>query len=405
MNPIKKSSKLAHVGYDIRGPVLDLANEMTAQGIEILKLNTGNPGPFGFNAPNCMIDKLIADIRPSQGYSDSKGIAEAREAIAAYCAKKGIEGVTPADIYTGNGVSEMISVSMQVLLEPGDEVLVPVPDYPLWTAAITLAGGTAVPYLCDEQSEWNPDVKDIAAKITPRTRAIVVINPNNPTGALYPKEILLQIADLARKHDLIVYADEIYDRLVMDGHEHHAMAAIAPDLFTVTFNGLSKSHLIAGFRSGWMSLSGNKERAKDYIQGLNMLASMRLCSNVLAQSVIPAALADSDTPASLVKPGGRIYEQREFITKAINDIPGLSVVKPKSAFYLFPKIDAEMFNITNDEQFVVDFLREKHVLLTHGGGFHWPTPDHFRIVFLPEMNTLKQLAERMADFLATYRQT
>jgi len=404
-NMIKKSSKLEHVGYDIRGPVLDLANEMAARGIDILKLNTGNPAPFGFDAPDKMIQELLDGLRAAQGYSESKGITPAREAIAAYCAKKGIAGVSPDDIYTGNGISELILLSMQALIEPGDEILVPAPDYPLWTAAITLCGGTAVYYICDEKSEWNPDSKDIAQKITPRTRAIVVINPNNPTGALYPKELLHEITDLARAHDLILFADEIYDRLVMDGHEHHALASLAPDLFTVTFNGLSKSHLIAGFRSGWMCLSGDKEKARDYIQGLHMLASMRLCSNVLAQSVIPAALNDPETPAALVRPGGRIYEQREYIWKAVNDIPGLSVVKPKAAFYLFPKIDTKHFHITNDEQFVVDFLREKHVLLTHGGGFHWGAPDHFRIVFLPEMDTLAQLVKRLTDFLATYRQT
>jgi len=402
---IKKSSKLDHVGYDIRGPVLDLANEMVAQGIDILKLNTGNPGAFGFDAPDETIQALIDGIRVSQGYSESKGLTSAREAIAAYCAYKGIEGVTANDIYTGNGVSELILLSMQALLEPGDEILVPTPDYPLWTAAITLSGGTVVYYTCDEQSDWCPDPKDIAAKITPRTRGIVVINPNNPTGALYPKDLLLQITDIAREHDLIVFADEIYDRLVMDDLEHHALASLAPDLFTVTFNGLSKSHLIAGFRSGWMSLSGKKKaEATGYLQGINMLASMRLCSNVLAQSLIPAALADFETPNSLVRPGGRIYEQREFIWKALNDIPGLSVVKPRAAFYLFPKLDVKKFNITNDEQFVVDFLREKHVLFTHGGGFHWPEPDHFRVVYLPALPALEQVATRIADFLATYKQ-
>jgi len=405
MKPIKKSSKLNHIGYDIRGPVTDLADQMLAEGIEILKLNTGNPAPFGFNAPDEMIAKLIHDIRNSQGYSDSKGILPAREAVAAYCAEKGIAGVTPNDVYTGNGVSELIVMSMQALLNVGDEVLVPAPDYPLWTAAVTLSGGTAVHYLCDEKSDWNPDIADIKKQITPRTRAIVVINPNNPTGALYPKEILAQIADIAREHDLLVFSDEIYDRLVMDGHVHHSMGEIAPDLFTVTFNGLSKSHLIAGFRSGWMTLSGDKSKAKSYIEGLNMLASMRLCSTVLAQSVIPVALADSDTPHQLTQPGGRIFEQREYIYNAINSIPGLSVVKPKAAFYLFPKIDTKRFNITDDEQFVVDFLREKHVLLTHGGGFHWPKPDHFRIVYLPDMTALHGLAERLEDFLKTYRQS
>ncbi|MCL2568018.1 MAG: pyridoxal phosphate-dependent aminotransferase [Oscillospiraceae bacterium] len=405
MPMIKKSSKLEHVGYDIRGPVLDLANEMAAEGIEILKLNTGNPAPFGFDAPDSMIHQLIHDIRPSQGYSESKGILPARQAIADYCTKKGMVDVTPNDIYTGNGVSELILLCMQAFVEPGDEILVPAPDYPLWTAAITLCGGKAVYYVCDEQSEWNPDPVDIAAKVTPRTRAIVVINPNNPTGTLYSKDILLQIADIARKHNLVLFSDEIYDRLVMDGHIHHSIAALAPDVFTVTFNGLSKSHLIAGFRAGWISLSGDRAKAKDYLQGINMLASMRLCSNVLAQSVIPVALADEETPASLVRPGGRIYEQREFIWNAVNNIPGLSVVKPKAAFYLFPKIDAKRFNITSDEQFAVDFLREKHVLLTHGSGFHWPEPNHFRIVYLPEMNVLEQLAKRLTDFLTTYRQT
>ena len=404
MNPIKKSTKLDYIGYDIRGPVADLAGQMEREGIKILKLNTGNPAPFGFDAPDAMIEKLIADIRPSQAYSDSKGIFEARAAIAAYCAKKGMEGVTPEDVYTGNGVSELISMSVQALLNPGDEVLVPAPDYPLWTASITLCGGKAVYYTCDESSDWNPDMDDMRRKITPRTRAIVVINPNNPTGALYPKEILLQIADLARAHNLILFSDEIYDRLVMDGHVHHAMAAIAPDVLTITFNGLSKSHLVAGFRAGWISLSGYKEGAKDYVEGLNMLASMRLCSNVLAQSVIAPALADSESAFALTRPGGRILEQRDYITREISQIPGLSVVKPKAAFYLFPKIDVQRFRIHDDERFVVDFLREKQILLTHGGGFHWPQPDHFRIVYLPEVQVLKQLAESMADFLAGYRQ-
>ena len=404
IKPIKKSSKLTHIGYDIRGPVTDLADQMLAKGVDILKLNIGNPAPFGFDAPDDMIDLLFKDIRLSQGYSHSKGIPSAREAISKYCTQKGINGVTSEDIYTGNGVSELILLSVQALLEPGDEVLVPVPDYPLWTAAITLAGGNAVCYLCDETAEWNPDIADIEQKITPKTRAIVVINPNNPTGALYSKEVLLQIAELARKHNLVVFSDEIYDRLIMDNHVHHAMGAVAPDVFTVTFNGLSKSHLIAGFRAGWMCLSGDKERAKNYIEGLTMLASMRLCSNVPAQSVIPAALANPELPESLVQPGGRVYEQREFIYNAIKDIPGLSVVKPKSAFYLFPKLDVEKFNITDDEQFVVDFLKEKHVLLTHGGGFHWPNPDHFRIVFLPEIEVLQCFAERMEDFLKTYQQ-
>ena len=405
MQQIKKSSKLNHVGYDIRGPVLDLANEMIAQGTDILRLNTGNPAPFGFDAPNDMIRALTDNIRTSQGYSDSKGIPPALDAIAAYCRKKGLPNVTPADIYTGNGLSELIMLSMQALLEPGDEVLVPAPDYPLWSAAITLAGGHPVYYICDERAEWTPDIADMKSKVTNRTRAVVVINPNNPTGALYPKDILLQIAEIARQNNLIVCSDEIYDRLIFDGLTHHAMGALAPDLFTLTFNGLSKSHLIAGFRAGWMSISGDKAHAKDYIEGLNMLASMRLCSNVLAQSVIPSALADEETPAALMRPGGRVFAQREYITNAVNEIPGLSVVTPKAAFYLFPKIDTKRFNISSDEQFVVDFLREKHILLTHGGGFHWQAPDHFRIVFLPDLGTLESLSTRLTDFLTTYRQS
>jgi len=404
MKPIQKSSKLNYIGYDIRGPVTDLSYFRLAAAYDILKLNTGNPAPFGFNAPDEMIAELIRDIPESQGYSASKGIPCAREAVANYCTERGIPDVTPNDVYTGNGVSELILMSMQALLDRGDEVLVPAPDYPLWTAAVTLAGGTAVYYHCDEKSDWNPDIADMKKQITSRTKAIVVINPNNPTGALYPKEILEQIADLAREHDLILFSDEIYDRLVMDGHIHHALASIAPDVLTLTLNGLSKSHLIAGFRAGWLCISGDKARAKSYIEGLNMLASMRLCSNVLAQSVIQIGLADPDTPKQLTEPGGRIYEQREFIYNAIKDIPGLSVVKPKAAFYLFPKIDAKRFNITDDEQFVVDFLREKYVLLTHGGGFHWPKPNHFRIVYLPDMTTLAGLATRLREFLESYRQ-
>lgn len=404
MKQIPKSSKLEHIGYDIRGPVADLADKMLAEGIDILRLNTGNPAPFGFEAPEAMVQAMIQDLKPSQGYSHSKGILPARIAIADYCKSVGMQGVSPDDIYTGNGVSELIKLSMNALLNSGDEVLVPAPDYPLWTAAVTLAGGVAVPYICDESSDWNPDITDMSAKITDKTRAIVVINPNNPTGAVYAKEILLEIIKLAREHDLILFSDEIYDRLLMDDAVHYPIATLAPDLFTVTFNGLSKSHLIAGYRAGWMSLSGDKQRAKGYIAGINMLASMRLCSNVLAQSLIPAALDDLDSIKPMLQPGGRIYEQREYIYNAVSQIEGISVVKPKAAFYLFPKMDTARFGITNDEQFAVDFLREKHVLITHGGGFHWPKPDHFRIVYLPEMQVLESLAKRLSDFLENYRQ-
>ncbi len=312
--------------------------------------------------------------------------------------------VTINDIYTGNGVSELITLSMQGLLNNGDEVLVPSPDYPLWTASVTLAGGTAVHYICDEQSEWFPDIEDMKRKITDKTKAIVVINPNNPTGALYSKEVLQQIVELAREHELILFADEIYDRLVMDGEEHVALSSLAPDLLTVSFNGLSKSHLIAGYRCGWMCLCGDKSKAKGYIEGINLLSSMRLCSNVPAQSLIPTALANLEDAREMVAPGGRIYEQREDIYDAIQDIPGLSAYKPKAAFYIFPKLDIKKFNITNDEQFSLDLLKEKKILITHGGGFHWETPDHFRIVYLPCIHDLKNSMDAMKDFLATYKQ-
>ena len=404
MKTYEKSKKLDNVCYDIRGPVMDEANRMIAQGMEILKLNIGNPAPFGFRTSDKLIKQMAENLTNTEGYSDSKGILQAREAIVKYCRKKGIEKVTVDDVYTGNGVSELITMSMQGLLDYGDEVLVPSPDYPLWTASVTLAGGTAVHYICDEQSEWYPDIEDMKKKITDKTKGIVVINPNNPTGALYPKEVLEQIVELAREHDLILFADEIYDRLVMDGEEHIALASLAPDLLTVSFNGLSKSHLIAGYRCGWMCLCGNKEHAKGYVEGINLLSSMRLCSNVPAQSVIDLVLTDEELTKQMLVPGGRIYEQREYVYKALNDIPGVSAVKPKAAFYIFPKLDKEKFNLKDDEKFVLDFLKEKQVLLTHGGGFHWEEPDHFRVVYLPEVEVLKKAVEGMKDFLSYYRQ-
>lgn len=404
MKTYEKSKKLDNVCYDIRGPVMDEANRMIAQGMEILKLNIGNPAPFGFRTSEKLIKQMAENLTNTEGYSDSKGIMQAREAIVEYCRKKGIEKVTVDDVYTGNGVSELITMSMQGLLDYGDEVLVPSPDYPLWTASVTLAGGTAVHYICDEQSEWYPDIEDMRKKITDKTKGIVVINPNNPTGALYPKEILEQIVELAREHDLILFADEIYDRLVMDGEEHIALASLAPDLLTVSFNGLSKSHLIAGYRCGWMCLCGNKEHAKGYVEGINLLSSMRLCSNVPAQSIIDMVLKDEELTKEMLVPGGRIYEQREYVYKALNDIPGVSAVKPKAAFYIFPKLDKEKFNLKDDEKFVLDFLKEKKVLLTHGGGFHWEEPDHFRVVYLPEVEVLKKAVEGMKDFLSYYRQ-
>lgn len=404
MREFEKSNKLEGVSYDVRGPVLEEAERMQEEGISILKLNTGNPAPFGFEAPNEVIRDLIMNARDSEGYSDSKGIFSARKAIEQYCQIKKFPNVTINDIYTGNGVSELITMCMQGLLDNGDEVLVPMPDYPLWTASVSLAGGKPVHYICDEQAEWYPDIDDIKSKITSRTKAIVIINPNNPTGALYPKEILEQIVEIARQNQLIIYSDEIYDRLVMDGLEHIPIATLAPDLFVVTLNGLSKSHLVAGFRVGWMVLSGDKSHVKGYIEGLNMLSSMRLCSNVLSQQIIQTALGGYQSVDELLLPGGRIYEQREFIYNAINDIPGLSAVKPKAAFYIFPKIDTKRFNILDDEKFVLDFLHEHHILLVHGGGFNWHQPDHFRIVYLPKMDDLKTTAVKMREFLSTYRQ-
>lgn len=404
MRNFDKSSKLDYVCYDIRGPVMDEANRMIAQGMEILKVNIGNPAPFGFRAPDSVLTQMSDNLENTEGYSDSKGIVAAREAILEYCKSKNMPNVTMDDIYTGNGVSELITLSMQGLLNYGDEVLVPSPDYPLWTASVTLAGGNAVHYICDEEQEWYPDIEDMRKKITPKTKGIVVINPNNPTGAVYPREILEQIVQLARENELILFADEIYDRLVMDGVEQVALASLAPDLLTVSFNGLSKSHLIAGYRCGWMCLCGEKSHAKGYIEGINLLSSMRLCSNVPAQSIIPAALNCKEETEKMLVPGGRVFEQREFIYNALNNIPGVSAVKPKAAFYIFPKLDKKKFNLKDDEKFALDFLKEKHILVTHGGGFHWEQPDHFRIVYLPEISVLEQAAERLGEFLEAYSQ-
>lgn len=404
MKKFEKSSKLDNVCYDIRGVVMDEANAMIAQGIDILKLNIGNPAPFRLDCPDEIIQDMIYNLRASEGYSESKGIFGARKAIMQYCQVKGIPNVGMEDIYTGNGVSELITMSMQGLLNDGDEILVPAPDYPLWTASVTLSGGKPVHYVCDEQAEWNPDIEDIKKKITPKTKGIVVINPNNPTGAVYPKAILEEIVKVAREHSLIIFADEIYDRLVMDGIEHVSIASLAPDLMVVTFNGLSKSHRVAGFRSGWMCLSGEKTHCKGYIEGLNLLSSMRLCSNVPAQSIIQTALGGYQSANELLLPGGRVYEQRNYIYEALRDIPGISVVKPKAAFYIFPKLDVKKFRIKSDEQFAYDLLREKKILITQGTGFNCSKPDHFRIVYLPDLETLKVATTRIADFLSTYQQ-
>ena len=404
MRTFGKSSKLDNVLYDVRGPVVDEAARMEEDGMEILKLNIGNPYPFGFSAPQEVILDMLSNVRTSQGYSDSKGIFSARKAIMQYAQLRGIPGVTINDIYTGNGVSELINLCMQALLDNGDEILIPAPDYPLWTATATLAGGNVVHYICDEQSDWYPDIEDIKSKITPRTKAIVIINPNNPTGAVYPKEILEQIVQIAREHELIIFSDEIYDRLIMDGYKHTSIASLAPDVFCVTFSGLSTSHMIAGFRIGWMILSGNKAIARDYIEGLNMLSNMRLCSNVPAQAVVQTALGGHQSVNDYIIPGGRIYEQREFIYNALCDIPGISAVKPKAAFYIFPKIDTKKFNITNDEQFALDLLREKKLLIVHGSGFNWKDPDHFRVVYLPRIEVLEDAMGKLGEFLEYYRQ-
>ena len=400
----KKSSKLNNVLYDVRGPVVDEAERMESSGVQILKLNIGNPAPFGFRTPDEVIYDMRQQLTECEGYSPAKGLFAARKAIMQYAQLKNIPNVTIEDIYTGNGVSELINLSMSALLDDGDEILIPSPDYPLWTACATLAGGKAVHYLCDEQADWYPDLADIRKKITRHTKAIVIINPNNPTGALYPKEVLEGIVEIARQHHLIIFSDEIYDRLVMDGGEHISIASLAPDLFCVTFSGLSKSHMIAGFRIGWMILSGNKAIAQDYIEGIRMLSNMRLCSNVPAQSIVQTALGGYQSVSNYLTPGGRIYEQRECIYQALKDIPGLSVVKPKAAFYMFPKLDVKKFHITNDEQFALDLLRDKKILLIHGGGFHWEQPDHFRVVYLTRIEGLKESAYKIADFLSYYQQ-
>lgn len=404
MREFKKSTKLNNVLYDVRGPVVDEANRMEESGVHVLKLNIGNPAPFGFRTPDEVVYDMQQQLTECEGYSPAQGLFSARKAIMQYAQIKHIPNVAIRDIYTGNGVSELINMSMSALLDNGDEVLVPSPDYPLWTACVTLAGGKAVHYICDEQAEWYPDMDDIRKKITPNTKAIVIINPNNPTGALYPREVLQEIVDIAREHQMIIFSDEIYDRLVMDGEEHVSIASLAPDLFCVTFSGLSKSHMIAGYRIGWMILSGNKSIADDYIQGLNMLSNMRLCSNVPAQSIVQTALGGHQSVNDYIIPGGRIYEQREFIYNALNDIPGITAVKPKAAFYIFPKIDTKKFNIVNDERFALDLLKEKKILIIHGGGFNWGEPDHFRVVYLPRIEVLKDATDKLADFLSYYHQ-
>ena len=404
MKPILKSEKLNHVCYDIRGPVLELAQRMEEEGHKIIKLNIGNVGVFGFDPPEEIQLDMIRNLGNASAYSDSKGIFAARKAIMQYCQEKGIQGVTLDDIYTGNGVSELIVIAMNALLNNGDEVLVPAPDYPLWTAAVSLSGGTPVHYLCDESKEWAPDLADLRKKITPRTKAIVVINPNNPTGAIYSKEVLTELTSIAREHDLILFADEIYDKMLYDQEKHISLASLSTDVVTITLNGLSKNYRSCGYRAGWMVVSGDKEMIRDYIEGLNMLSSMRLCANVPGQYAIQTALGGYQSINDLVAEGGRLAKQRDLAWKLITAIPGVTCVKPKSALYLFPRLDPEMYPIEDDQQFVADLLKEEKVLLVQGSGFNWIKPDHFRVVFLPHEDVLTEAIARLARFLERYRQ-
>ena len=401
--PIRKSGKLANVCYDIRGPVLARARQMEDEGHKIIKLNIGNLAPFGFDAPDEIQQDMIRNLPNSAGYSDSKGIFPARKAVMHYCQQKKIRGVTLEDIYIGNGVSELIVMAMNALLDPGEEVLLPAPDYPLWTAAVSLSGGTPRHYLCDENNGWLPDLDDIRAKITPNTRAIVLINPNNPTGALYPPELLLEIIDIARKHGLIIYADEVYDKVLFDGEKHTSIGSLSEDVLTITFNGLSKNYRACGYRAGWMIVSGDKRRARDYIEGLDMLASMRLCANVPGQYAIQTALGGYQSIDDLVAPGGRLRRQRDLAHELITAIPGVTCVKPKAALYMFPRLDPKIYPIEDDQEFIAELLEAERVLLVQGTGFNWPHTDHFRLVFLPHEDELREAIARLARFLETYR--
>ena len=405
MQPILKSSKLANVCYDIRGPVLDRAKQMEDDGQHIIKLNIGNPASFGFDAPEEILQDVIHNLSDASGYCDSKGLFAARKAIMHYSQEKHIRDVQMEDIYIGNGVSELIVMAMQALLNSGDEVLVPAPDYPLWTAAVVLAGGTACHYICDEQSGWLPDLDDIRSKVTPNTRAIVIINPNNPTGALYPDELLREIIEIARQNHLIIYADEVYDKVLYDGATHTSIASLADDVLFVTLNGLSKNYRAAGFRSGWAIVSGRKNHARDYISGLTMLASMRLCANVPAQFGIQTALGGYQSINDLVLPTGRLMRQRDLAWKLLTDIPGVTCFKPQSAMYLFPRLDPKMYPIKDDQQFVLDLLVQERVLLVQGSGFNWPYPDHVRVVFLPNSDDLTEAIGRISNFLEYYRKS
>ncbi|MEN3109922.1 pyridoxal phosphate-dependent aminotransferase [Uliginosibacterium paludis] len=400
---VVKSAKLANVCYDIRGPVLERARQMEEEGQRIMKLNIGNVAHFGLEPPDEIVQDMIRNLPAAAGYTDSKGLFAPRKAIVHYCQQKGIAGVTVDDIYLGNGASELIVMGMNALLNTGDEVLLPAPDYPLYTGAVALSGGTPVHYMCDEQSDWMPDINDIRAKVTANTKAIVIINPNNPTGALYPREILEQIVQIAREHQLIVFADEIYDKTLYDGAVHTSIASLADDVLFLTFNGLSKNYRSCGYRAGWMIVSGEKRHARDYIEGLNMLASMRLCANTPGQLAIQTALGGYQSIDDLVRPGGRLARQRDLAHDLLTSIPGVSCVKPKAALYLFPRLDPKMYPVKDDQQFILELLEAERVLLVQGTGFNWKTPDHFRVVFLPHEDDLREAINRIARFLDGYR--
>ncbi|MDQ1696497.1 MAG: alanine-synthesizing transaminase [Frankiaceae bacterium] len=400
---LRQSDKLAHVAYDVRGPVLAEAMRLEAEGHRILRLNIGNPAPFGFDAPDEIVADMARSLATAQGYSDSQGILPARRAVVQYHQGKGVHDIDVDDVWLGNGVSELITMTLQALLNDGDEVLIPAPDYPLWTAITTLCGGRAVHYLCDEQSDWLPDLDDLRSKITDRTKALVVINPNNPTGAVYPRTVLEQLVAVAREHGLLLLADEIYDQILYDDTEHVAVGALAPDLLCLTFNGLSKSYRVAGYRAGWAVVSGPRAHAKNFLEGLTLLANMRLCPNVPAQYGIQAALGGPRDISDLVLPGGRLHEQRDAAHRLLNDMPGVTCTLPKGALYVFPRLDPDVYPIDDDEAFVVDFLRQEHVMIGHGSGFNWPTPDHLRIVTLPAVDELSDALGRLGRFLARYR--
>jgi alanine-synthesizing transaminase len=399
-----QSEKLQGVAYDVRGPLLDEAARMEAHGDRILKLNIGNPAPFGFEAPEEILQAVTHNLSTSQGYSESKGLYSARTAVEQYYQLHGLDEVGVEDIYLGNGVSELISMTLQALLNDGDEVLIPAPDYPLWTAVTSLCGGNAVHYRCDEQEEWLPDLEDLAAKVGDRTKALVVINPNNPTGAVYPREVLESLAEFARQHDLVVLSDEIYDKILYDDATHTVLASLAPDVFCLTFGGLSKSYRVAGFRAGWVVVSGPKEHAQSYIAGLSVLANMRLCPNVPSQHAIQAALGGHQSITDLILPGGRLRAQRDKAWQLLNAIPGVSCTKPKGALYVFPRLDPEVYPIVDDERMALDLLRAEKILVTHGRGFNWPDPDHLRMVTLPSVEVLETAITRLGEFLSTYRQ-